>query len=520
MPAGRETAGQRASLASKTLSAPVSNVVITASAGGLRPLIASPVGGRCSGRFFGSRTRSAAAVRVLRLWTETGRIVAAASPVALIGLLNMMLGLTDMVMVGRYDPTGLGAIVVVGDLNSIVFNFTAGFAGVVAPYVAAAIGARVPWQVCTIVKRIVLLVSILALAGTVVIWNAVALLETAGVRLEDAATTQVYARYMAAANLLMVLFAFGRHALSAVGRSRFAVVAIVLALPLNAVANEICMNGAFGWHGMGAAGAGFASLVVAVLIGGSVTAFLFLSRSFDHFREVPAMPRVLAPRELVRLARPATLMGLAAIAETGTFLCSTILIGVVASNALVAHGLAFRSMAICYLLLAGLGQAVTIRIAFLDGRASGRRERDAHRAIAVCAVVLVLLLASLFVLASGPIATVMTRVMGVADDKLVAEIAGLVPLAGLALAAAVPAHLISAFLRAKKRALAAMTILAVGHSGVGLLSMAFLGVAGLGATGVWAGLLLGAAAASTCGFVYLHQMSGPTRMDDLHPKAL
>ena len=129
MPAGRETAGQRASLASKTLSAPVSNVVITASAGGLRPLIAarpSPVGGRCSGRFFGSRTRSAAAVRVLRLWTETGRIVAAASPVALIGLLNMMLGLTDMVMVGRYDPTGLGAIVVVGDLNSIVFNCKCG----------------------------------------------------------------------------------------------------------------------------------------------------------------------------------------------------------------------------------------------------------------------------------------------------------------------------------------------------------------------------------------------------------
>jgi hypothetical protein len=36
------------------------------------------------------------------------------------------------------------------------------------------------------------------------------------------------------------------------------------------------MAGAFGWPGMGVAGAGFASLIVAVLMGGSVTAFLFL----------------------------------------------------------------------------------------------------------------------------------------------------------------------------------------------------------------------------------------------------
>lgn len=451
-----------------------------------------------------SGARSAAGIGLLRVRAETVRIVAAASPVALIGLFNMMLGITDIVMVGRFDSGGLGAIVMIGDLHSIVFNFTAGFAGVVAPYVAAAIGARVPWQVCTIVKRIMLLVSILAVAGMVVIWNAVAILDTAGTTLDDPKTAQDYARYMAGAYFFMVLFAFGRHALSAVARSRFAVVAIVLALPLKVLANEICMSGAFGWQGMGVAGVGFASLIVAVLMGGSLTAFLCLSRSFDGFRGmVPVMPPVFAPEALLRLLRPASLMGLAAIAETGAFLGSTILIGVVAADALIAHGLAFRAMAACYLLLAGLGQAVIIRIAFLDGRASCRQERYAHLAIAACAFTLIFLLSSLFVLANSHIAHLMAWTIGGAGEELVAEIAALLPLAGLALAAAVPAHLISAFLRAKKRALGALTILAVGHSGVGVLSMILLGAAGLGAIGIWIGLLLGAATASTCGLVYL-----------------
>ena len=104
-----------------------------------------------------------ARLHVLRARIEGGYLIAAASPVALLGLLNMALGLTDMVMVGRFDPQGLAAIVVMGDLHSIVFNFTAGFAGLVAPYVANAIGARLPWQVCTIVQRVVVLVSALAL---------------------------------------------------------------------------------------------------------------------------------------------------------------------------------------------------------------------------------------------------------------------------------------------------------------------------------------------------------------------
>jgi MATE family multidrug resistance protein len=304
----------------------------------------------------------------------------------------------------------------------------------------------------------------------------------------------------------MVLFAFSRHALSAVARSNFAIGAIVLALPLNVLANHVFMGGAFGWPGMGVAGAGLASLVVAIGLGGAVTAFLFLSPSFDRYR-APVMPPVFVLPELAALVRPAALMGLAAIAETGPFLGATVLVGIVAADDLIAHGLAFRAMAVCYLLLAGLGQAVTLRIACLRGRSALRREAHALRMTAALGLALIAGILTLFVFNPDAIALAAAGALGSVDAAPVAGTADLLPLTGLALAAAVPAHLVSAGLRARGEALAALVVFAIGHGGVGLLSMSFLGIAGFGAAGIWSGLALGATVGSAWGVWHLRPRS-------------
>ncbi|AZQ65936.1 hypothetical protein EF888_01605 [Silicimonas algicola] len=441
-------------------------------------------------------------VQVLRATVEGRLLIAAASPVAVLGLLNMALGLTDMVMVGRFDPQGLAAILAVGDLQSIVFNFSAGFAGLVAPHVAAAIGARVAWQVCTIVQRVAVLVATLALLCVALIWNSAAILEAAGVHFDQPQVTRDYARYMAGAYAFMVLFAFGRHALTALGRSRFAICVILLALPLNATANQVFMEGAFGWPGLGAAGAGLASFVVAAGMGGSVMVYLFMSPSFGRYR-TPVMPPIFVLPEILTLLRPALLMGLAAVAETGPFLCATLLIGAVAAEDLMAHGLAFRAMAVCYLLLAGLGQAVTLRIAYLRGRSTSRREAHALSTARLFGAALMAGILVLFCLNPEIVAWAAARSIGSTDPKLIADTSALLPLTGFALTAAVPAHLGCAVLRARGEALSALVAFAVGHSCVGLVAMAAFGAAGFGADGIWSGLFLGVGSGSAVAILRL-----------------
>jgi MATE family multidrug resistance protein len=453
--------------------------------------------------------RTPAAIRTLRIGREARGLVRIASPIAAIGLMNMLLSLTDTVMIGRLDPNGLAAVVVVSDLYSILFNFTVGFSAVVAPAVSATMGAGVDWRVCTIVQRVMLLVCALAVAGGTVVWFIPDIMQALGLRLVAAATTRAYAHYMAGAFLLLVLFAMARHVLSATGRSRVAVIAIALAVPANAALNRLFMAGGFGIDGIGVAGAGLASLVVALGLCGATTAYLFLAPSFDNFRDLPRTERIIVPAELLRLARQAVQMGLGAIAETGGFLASTLIVGLVAPNLLVAHTLAFRALGICYLLIAGVGQAATIRLAFLSGRPARRGEPHARTALMWCGAALMTLLVLVFCGFPTGIARLMALAVGVDSPALIGAAAGLIPLAGVALAAVVPAHLVCAMLKANGRTKTALAVQVAGQWGIGLTAMLFVWWLGLGATGVWIALICGAVAASVFAILWSRMPGTP-----------
>jgi MATE family multidrug resistance protein len=435
---------------------------------------------------------------------EARNMARAASPIILIGLLNMAISITDVVMVGRYDPGGLAAIIVVSDLYSIIFNFSVGFTAVVTPHVAAAVGAKAQWYVRTIVRRTGVAVIALAIVGAIIIVLAGDILSVLGVDMRQRDITVPYARYMAGAYIFMVLFAFGRNVLSAIARSRFAIGAIVLAVPFNVVANYVCMYGGFGWSGIGVAGAGLASLIVAAAAGGSTMLFIFISRSFSSY----CAPAFTAPtfdlRELLKLVKIGSLMGFGAVAETGIFLSSTILVSAINADALTAHALAFRTMAVCYVMVSGLGQAVTIRTAYLSGRNTWRLERYTRQAVVGLTVLVIVLLMAILVLASQPLAVLLSKVVGHQSTELTRNVAVLLQMSGLALAAAVPAHMACSLLRAKGNVLVPGMLLACGYWGVGLSGMLVLGGRDIGAEGVWLALVIGAASASIACVAYLH----------------
>lgn len=445
-------------------------------------------------------------IQLLRCWTELTGLLVTASPIVLIGLLTMTMSIVDVVMLGRYDAEGLAAAVVVSDLYSIVFNFTAGFAGVVTPQVAAAIGARVRWHVCTIVRRTLLLVLLLGVLGAGAIFFSARLLEGLGVRHADAAGT--YAALMAGTYLFMLLFALARAVLSAMGRPRFALLAIAAALPIKVAANFAFIYGAWGAPELGVAGAGLASLAVAVLMGGSLTLYLFLSPSFAEFDDLERTPFDL--KQLWQLARSGLLMGLIAVSETGVFLASTIVVGIFAPHELVVHAVTFRLMAVGYLFVVGIGQAVTIRMAYLHARAARSLEVHARRAIASCSLALAAIVLGLLVPGAAPLGRLLAATVATDAEPagLAGRIAGLLPIAGPTLAAMIPAHMITALLRARDDVIVPAGFTMASYWGIGLTAMLLLAAAGRGAEGVWLSLLGGAALSSASFCAYLWTLKG------------
>lgn len=447
-----------------------------------------------------ARPRLRERVPFLRWRSEITMILVTASPIVVIGLLNMAMSMADMLMLARYDAEGLVAVVVVSDLYSIVFNFSAGFAGVATPRVALAIGAGVPWHVCGIVRRILLLVLAVSAVGAALIVFSAALFERLGAA--HAEKAGAYALYMAGTYLFMVLFALVRAVLSAMGRPGFAVAAIVAALPVKIAANAAFIYGAWGMPELGVGGAGLASFLVALLMGGSLTIYLLSSSAFAPFDRAAGSEALEGYR---MLARSGALMGLIAVSETGVFLASTIVIGLMAPADLVVHALVFRSIAVGYLLVAGVGQAVTIRAAQLQGRAGHALKIHAERAMTSCAAALMALLLAVLVLGADPLSSMLARTLGGSGD-ISAEISRLLCIAGPALAALVPAHMITAILRARDDVAIPTALTIASYWGLALAVMAILAARGLGAWGVWLGLLSGATAASGALLLYF---SGP-----------
>ena len=420
-----------------------------------------------------------------------------ASPIVVIGLLNMAMSVVDIAMLGRYDPEGLAAALMVSDLYSIVFNFSAGFAGVATQQVAAAIGARVRWQVCTIVRRTLLLVLFLGALGAGIIFFSGLILEQLGIG--HSGIARGYATFMAGTYVFMLLFALVRAVLSAMGRPGLAVLAIVAAVPLKAATNYAFIFGAWGAPELGVAGAGLASLVVAVFMGGSLTLYMLASPSFAAFEDPEPVPFDLLA--LWRIARSGILMGLVAVSETGVFLASTIVVGLFAPSELIVHALTFRLVAICYLFVVGIGQAVTIRMAFLHARGAGNLEVHAKRAILSCSLALV---AFVLVVGAAPLGQLLASTVetgsGLAD-----RVANMLRIAGPTLAAVIPAHMITALLRAREDVVVPTGLTMTSYWGIALSAMLLHAAAGHGAQGVWLSLLLGAFASSVCSSAYLWQ---------------
>jgi MATE family multidrug resistance protein len=305
---------------------------------------------------------------------------------------------------------------------------------------------------------------------------------------------------MAGTYVFMVLFALIRAVLSSMGRPGFALLAIVAALPLKAAANWAFIYGAWGAPALGVAGAGLASLVVAALMGGSLTVYILTSPSFAEFEDPE--PVSLDLRELWQLARSGFLLGLVAVSETGVFLVSTIVVGLFAPSDLIVHALTFRLIAVCYLFVIGIGQAVTIRMAYLHARAARSLEVHAERAILSCGLALIAFVLVLLVIGAAPLGQLLATTVE-ADAGLAERISALLRIAGPTLAAVTPAHMITALLRARGDVVVPTGFTMVSYWGIALTGMLLLAAVGQGAQGVWLSLLLGASTSSACFSAYL-----------------
>jgi MATE family multidrug resistance protein len=164
----------------------------------------------------------------------------------------------------------------------------------------------------------------------------------------------------------MMFVAVWRNAFAALGRPRVFLIATLLALPANGIANAAFMFGVGPIPAMGVAGAGLSSAIVATGLAVGFAAFAALNiemRQLRLYHRLRVDKRHLA--EIFRLGIP---IGFSSFGEVGVYLLSTVIVSLFGATALAAHAITLRMAGVVYALTLGLSQAATVRVSYALGR--------------------------------------------------------------------------------------------------------------------------------------------------------
>ncbi len=422
-------------------------------------------------------------------------------------LAQMLVHLTDTVMLGWYGVAELAAVVLATSVFFIFFIVGSGFAMAVMPMVASAEGEEDRVQVRRVVRMGLWISTFYCAALMPVLWNFEAMMLLAGQDAEIARLGQDYMRIaqwgMFPAMLIMVLKSF----LSALERPGWVLWGTILGAIGNGFFNYAFIFGNWGAPELGSKGAAFASL-----FSGSVTFLVlaFYAQVNPALKEYAIFTRIWrsdwpAFGEVFRLGWP---IGTTMLAEAGLFSATALMMGWIGTRELATHGIAIQIVSMAFMIYLGLAGVGTIR----TGRALGRRDKAGIWRATVTVTVLLLVVALVII---SLILSVPEFLIGLFLDQDNAQSEAIIAYGTGLLVVGAAFQIFDGLqvvalsvLRGIKDTRAPMFMAVFSYWGVGIPTSYVLGfVFDFGGYGIWSGLVIGLAlAAVTMLLRFLRQM--------------
>ena len=312
---------------------------------------------------------------------QTRALLSLGLPLVASHVAQMLIGVTDTLMLGWYDVTDLAALSVSGPIFFIIFIFGSGFAWAVTPMVASALSQDDERQVRRVTRMGLWLSILFGLLVVPFFFFAEPIFIAIGQEPDVARQAGLYMPWLGIGIIPALLVQVLKSYLSALELTRAILLAVIGAAILNAGVNYLLIFGNLGAPELGITGAGIASLVSHMTSLVALCVYAVLKRP-DHslFRNLHRPdPEIL--RTVFALGLP---IGLTLLAEVGLFAASSVMMGWLGKVPLAAHGIALQIASLTFMIPLGLSQAVTVRV----GRAWGRNDAGELRAAALAGMLL------------------------------------------------------------------------------------------------------------------------------------
>jgi len=428
---------------------------------------------------------------------------------------QILITLTDTIMIGWYGVAELAAVALGGSYFHTVLIVGMGFALAVTPLVAAAAVQEDSVQVRRVTRMGLWLALVFSAAMMPLFVFCEPILRALGQEAAVSANTRSYLDIAGWALWPSLMFLVLRSHLSALEHTRIVLLATLAAVALNAGLNYLLIFGNFGLPEMGLRGAAWASIASNTLI--FMILALYATRK-QGLREYTLFARFWRPdwEAFIQVFRLGWPIALTLLAESALFMASMLMMGWVDELTLAAHGIALQITALTFMVHVGLSTAATVRA----GRAWGVQDFASLRLAAIAALILsgIMVAATMVVFVTLP-APLVAAFVGPDDplrDQIIAIGVGLLMVSALFQLADAAQVMALGLLRGVQDTRVPMIIATISYWLVGIpCSYLFGFVFDWGGQGVWLGLVVGLVLAG--GFMMVRFWFKAARLNDTRP---
>ncbi len=422
---------------------------------------------------------------------ELRALVVIAAPLAAGFLAEMAMSVTDTIIVGRLGSIPLAGVGLAANLLFSALMVCMSVVSIVGVLAAEAHGSGQRGAISHAVRQGFWVATLLSVPAMVLGWNLAPILRWLGQEEPVIAVADAYLRGVVWCFLPYMWFTVLRNFVSALARPASIMVITIASIGLNFLAVYALVFGSFGLPTLGVMGAGIGTSIVCWVMFIALAVHVVRSPAFGGYRVLGDLLRVDMRlwREITRLGLPVA--GISAV-EAGLFSAVQLLMGTLGAVALAANQIAYSVMAVLFMIPAAIGQAATMRVAFGIGAGSIPAARQAGLlSIAFSAVYMAAMAALLWMMPRTTAGLFLD-----AGDPANAETLALaaVLLGFAAIFQVVDGIQVTAVgaLRGLRDTAIPFLIGVIGYWGFGLTTGCLLAfVAGLGAVGLWAGLVVG-----------------------------
>jgi multidrug resistance protein, MATE family len=425
-----------------------------------------------------------------------------AYPVMISMLGQVMTGVADSIMIGRTGATPLAAASLANVVFMLLLTFGIGVSYSITPFVAEADGKHDKRLIVDLLRNGFLINVVTGFILVALIMLTTPLLHQLN-QPEDVVDLAIpYLQIIAFSILPFMVFQTYRQFGEGLHSTRMAMIIVIICNLINILLNYLLIYGKYGFPELGLNGAGWATLISRILMGVLMAAYIYYGKKFLDYRagfSFGNYSRKLINR-MLHIGIPA---GIQFIFEVSAFGFSALMMGWLGTTALAAHQIAINLATISYMTTSGLGAAATIRI----GNYLGKNEISSLRTAGFTLMMMALALMTVW-----GIAFVIWRhelpLFYINDVDVISMAAPLLIIAGLFQLSDGMQVVCAGALRGLQDVKIPSLMIFVSYWIIGLPLGYWLGFSfGLGANGIWIGLLIGLTITASAMFLRFHLLT-------------